>query len=94
MKHLVLVLLLLTLILLELWFLESFLPYDWRHPISDSFHRLFPPTPYPPHNVALEFEMFLRDHLFWRIASYAITALFAIANAFLISKVWKTLRTT
>jgi hypothetical protein len=92
MKRVLLLLLFLALLLLELWVLESFLPYTWRHPVSELFDRVFPSQPYPPHNMALEFEMFLRDHLLWRIAGYVFTALLATANAILISRVWKALR--
>ena len=92
MKRAPLILLLLALLLLELWILESFLPYGWRHPISELFEFVFPSQPYPPHNMALEFEMFLRDHLLWRIGGHVFTALLATANGFLISKVWRALR--
>src|SRR5579859_5723348 len=63
MKRSALILLFLALLLLELWILESFLPYAWRHPVSGLFDRISPSQPYPPHNIGLEFEMFLRDHL-------------------------------
>ncbi|HLK03330.1 MAG TPA: hypothetical protein VKT53_02740 [Candidatus Acidoferrum sp.] len=92
MKRAALILLFLALLLLELWILESFLPYAWRHPISELFDRLFPSQPYPQHDMGLEFEMFFREHPLWRIADYVLTAFLATANAFLISKVWNALR--
>jgi len=91
-KRVLLAFLFLALILFELWFLESFLPYGWHHPVSELFERVFPSKPYPPHDIGLEIEMFLRDHPIWRICSYAIDAAFAIANGLLIFKVWKALR--
>jgi len=91
-KRAALVFLLLALILLELWILEGFLPYGWRHPVSELFNYVFPSKPYPQHDMALEFELFFRDHLLWRIGAYAVIAIFAIANGVLISKVWKALR--
>lgn len=92
MKKIFLILLLLALILLELWFLEAFLPYGWRHPVSELFELVFPSDPYPPHHVGLEFEIILRNHPFWRIGAYVLTSLLAIANSVLISKVWKAVR--
>jgi len=93
MKRLLLALLLAVLLLLELWFLESFLPYGWHHPISELLNRVFPSQPYASHpRMDLEIEMFLRDHPLWRICSYALTAFLAIANGVLISKAWKALR--
>lgn len=92
MKRAAFILLLLALLLLELWILEGFLPYGWRHPISELYDYLFPSQPYSPHNVGLEFEMFLREHLLWRIGGYVFIALLATANGFLITKVWKALR--
>ena len=92
MKRLLLILLLAALVLLEFWFLESFLPYNWRHPISESWNYVFSSKPYPPHDMNFEIEMFLRDHLLWRIGIYLATALLAIANGTLIRKVWKALR--
>jgi len=72
--------------------LESFLPYTSRHPISEPFDRISPRQPHQRHNIAFEFEMFLRNQLLLRIAGYVFTALLAIGDAILISKVWKALR--
>ena len=92
MKRATLGFLFLALILLELWFLEGFLPYGWSHPISELLNNILLTKPYPPHDMGLEIEMFLREHLLLRIGTYAATAALAIANGMLMSKVWKVLQ--
>jgi hypothetical protein len=89
MKRSLLLVLVVVLVVFELFLLEGFLPYDWRHPISEQLDRIFPAQRYDPHpNMDWEIETVLRQHPLYRITLYLITAALATGNAFLIVKVW------
>jgi hypothetical protein len=93
MKRVLLAFLIIVLILLELWLLESFLPSGWHHPIDELLQHIFPLQPYDPHpRMDLEFESALRQHLSWRIGIYLAGVALALGNGFAISKVWSAFR--
>ena len=93
MRRAALLILLLALAVVGLLLLESFLPFEWPHPISALLNRLFSGQPYAPHpRMDLEIEMVLRQQLAWRLGSYLVTAALATGNAFLMSRVWKACR--
>jgi hypothetical protein len=93
MKRTALLILLLGLLVIELLFLEVFIPYGWHHPLSETLDPFFPAQPYEPHpRMDLEIEEILRQHASLRIALYLFTGALAAGNAFLIFKAWKALR--
>ena len=93
MKRAFLLLLLVGLVVIELFLLESFLPYGWHHPMSELVNHIFPSEEYKPHpHMDWEIEMMLRQHPGLRIVLYVVTGALAVGNAFLMSKVWKASR--
>jgi len=93
MKRISLLFVLLVLVALELIMLESFVPFGWRHPISESLNRIFSAQEYKPHpNMNLEIGMMLKQHHLLRVGYYVVTVALAIGNGLLISKVWNAFR--
>jgi hypothetical protein len=89
MKRSLLLLLVIVLMVFELFLLEGFIPYEWRHPMSEQLGRIFPAPRYDPHpNMDWEIETVLRQHRSYRIALYLITAVLASGNACLIVMIW------
>jgi hypothetical protein len=93
MKRTALLSILVLLVLIESWLLESFIPYGWHHPLSELLSHIFPAQEYKPHpNIGWEIEEVLRQNPSLRIGVYLLTGTLAIGNAILISKVWKGLQ--
>ena len=88
MRKPLLVILLLTLVLVEAAILEGFLPYEWRHAIHQQSEKLFPSKKYDPHpDMDWEIELDFRQYPSHRAIVYGVSAILAIGNGYLITKV-------
>ncbi len=89
-KRATLLVVLFGLAILEAGLLEGFLPYEWRHPISQLSARIFPSPRYDPHpDMSWEFELDFRQHPWHRAMEYAVLGVLSLGNAYLIAKVWR-----
>ena len=92
-KRVVLVLALTGLAIVEVGFLESFLPYEWRHVIDQRTERVFPSPKYDPHpDMDWEFELDYRQHPAHRFAEYGVVTVLVVTVGFLMRKTWRKLR--
>jgi hypothetical protein len=91
----ILLVLLISLIVLELYFCTAFLPVHWQHSINDAISSTLPRstdwTPITHPLLAQEIDQGLRENTWLRIAMYLITSIFLATTAWLIRRVWQLL---
>lgn len=98
MKKTLLIVLLIPLILVEGYLCTTFLPMEWQHTIDTKIPRILPAshgwTSITHPNLDLELEQVLREHIWLRIAVYAVTLILLLANTWVIRWIWRLLRVT
>ena len=96
MKKILLVALLFPLVLFEVYLCTAFLPVQWQHAIDGKISRVLPEshdwTPVTHPNLDQEIDQVQREHIWLRIALYAVTVLLLGTNTWVIHRVWRLLR--
>jgi hypothetical protein len=95
MKKILLIALLFPLLLFEVYLCTAFLPVQWQHAIDRKMLRVLPEshdwTPVTHPNLDQEIDQVLREHIWLRIALYAVTVLLLGTNTWIIHRVWRLL---